>query len=464
MKKRAYLGLLIGIVVAVLVANPLTARGLDMSFHQPGPQKQASAPAELTILWGEWAPAGALQMLADQYTQETGVEVNVIQDPWDTFPATFFAEMEKQGTTYDMVVGESMWLGKGASAGYYLDLTDFLIGENIAGSVFPATLDSFAEYPAGSDRFWAYPLSGNLLGYAYRRDLFEDPEKMASFEREYGYPLGEPEDFEQLQDMIEFFTKPDDGFMGVGLFTAMDNLSLTPGIITEGWQSVFFGFGANWHDTDNNVIGVANTPEAAAAAQYYQDIYRCCTAFGLANADYETVLNTFRKGLIVMGMLNFGFSSLYSDPATNSYADVTGFFVNPRGSDGERYAVFGGHAISVIAFTDPERQAASMDFLRWLAQDSIQAEWAALSGTTCNTSVLESEAFLSASPINAAYAEALNQIKDFWNVPVYDELLAISQKQLHNFVIERTDPAQKIVDNIAELQTQILQKAAEGSQ
>jgi multiple sugar transport system substrate-binding protein len=464
MKKRAYWGLLIGLVVVILVMNPLTALGSNRMIPQAHPQRQASAPAELTILWGEWAPADALQTLADQYTQETGVKVNIIQDSWDTFSATFFAEMEKQGTTYDMVVGESMWLGKGATAGYYLDLTDFLTSENIDASVVPATLQSFAEYPSESGQLWAYPLSGNLLGYAYRRDLFEDPKKIASFEKKHDYPLGEPENFEQLQEMIEFFTKPMDGVMGIGLFTAMDNQSLTPGIITAGWQSVFFSFGANWHDADNNIIGVANTPEAAAAAQYYQDVYKCCTALGAADADYETVLTTFGKGQIVIGMLHFGFSSLYSDPATNPYADVTGFFVNPRGSDGERYAVFGGHGISIISFTSPERQAASMDFLRWLAQDSVQAEWAALSGTTCNTSVLESEAFLSSSPINAAYAESLERVRDFWNVPVYDELLAISQKQLHNFVIERTDPAQKLVDNIAEFQTQILQEAEAASQ
>ena len=104
--------------------------------------------------------------------------------------------------------------------------------------------------------------------------------------------------------------------------------------------------------------------------------------------------------------------------------------------------------------------------MTWSARDAISKNWCwhVPSGTTCTTSVLESETFLNSSPINAAYAESLNQIKDFWNVPAFDELLAISQKQLHNFVIERTDPAQKIVDNIAEFQTQILQQAAEGSQ
>lgn len=419
---------------------------------------QPASVEELTILWAKWPPADALQGLVERYAQETGIKITVIQEPWDTFPRAFFAEMEKQGTAYDMVVGESMWLGKGAT-GYYLELTDFLTGEQIADTLVPSALASFSEYPSGSGQYWAYPLGGNLFGYAYRRDLLEDPKKIASFARKHDYPLAVPENFEQLREIVEFLTKPMDGIMGIGLFTAMDHQSLTPGTITAGWQSVLFGFGADWHDANNTIIGVLNTPEAAAAAQYYQDLYRCCTALGAADADFETILSTYASGQIALAMLYFGFAPLYRDHATNPYAEVTDFFVNPRGADGNRYAILGGQGISVISYISSERQAASLDFLRWLAQDSVQAEWAALTGSTCNRHIVESEEFLGGSPINAAYAEALGHIKDFWNVPRFAELLAISQKQLHNFVIERTDPAQKVVDNIAEFQSRILQGA-----
>ncbi len=454
MKKLLILIVLVGLTVG---GNALAApvSGGPANGARSG---QPAAVTELSILWAKWPPADALQSLAERYAQETGVKVSVIQEPWDKFPQTFFAEMDRQGTTYDMVVGESMWLGKGAQAGYYLELTDWLTAEGITASLVPSTLASFAEYPAGSGQYWAYPLSGNLFGYAYRRDLLEDPKKISSFARKHDYPLGVPENFEQLKEIVEFLTKPMDGIMGIGLYTAMDYQSLTPGIITAGFQSVFFSFGADWHDAEGNILGVANTPEAAAAAQYYQDLYRCCTALGAADADYETVLTTYSKGLIALAMLHFGFAPLFRDPAINPYADVTDFFANPPGADGNRYAVLGGQGISVVSFISPERQAAALDFLRWLAQADVQAEWAALTGTTCNQDVIESEEFLSGSPLHAAYAESLDHIKDFWNVPQFAELLAIAQKQLHNFVIERTDPAQKVVDNIAEFQKRILQQ------
>jgi multiple sugar transport system substrate-binding protein len=34
--------------------------------------------------------------------------------------------MAAQGTEWDMVVGDSQWLGQGATAGWYVDMTDFL--------------------------------------------------------------------------------------------------------------------------------------------------------------------------------------------------------------------------------------------------------------------------------------------------------------------------------------------------
>jgi len=41
--------------------------------------------------------------------------------------------------------------------------------------------------------------------------------------------------------------------------------------------------------------------------------------------------------------------------------------------------------LNIISFISPERQQASFDFIKWFAQEKIQAEWAKLGGNTCNT-------------------------------------------------------------------------------
>jgi multiple sugar transport system substrate-binding protein len=39
----------------------------------------------LNIWWAEWDPANYLQQLVNEYTEETGITVNVVQTPWGSF-------------------------------------------------------------------------------------------------------------------------------------------------------------------------------------------------------------------------------------------------------------------------------------------------------------------------------------------------------------------------------------------
>ena len=88
---------------------------------------------ELTIFWAEWDPANYLQELANQYEAETGVKVTVETTPWSDFQTKAFTEFNAKGSAYDMVVGDSQWLGAASEAGHYVDLTDF-VKENSAFS------------------------------------------------------------------------------------------------------------------------------------------------------------------------------------------------------------------------------------------------------------------------------------------------------------------------------------------
>ena len=189
--------------------------------------EETTGITELNILWAQWDPADFLQEIGNKYEAETGIKVNVIQEPWGSFGDLFFTEMAAQGTSYDMVVGDSQWLGQGATQGHYMDMTDFMVSNGIDKSVTPATLAAYGEYPAGSGTYWAYPTEGDADGWAYRKDLFEDPDNMAAFEAEYGYPLAPPETYTQLMDIAKFFTRPDDGLYGVAIYTQADYDALT---------------------------------------------------------------------------------------------------------------------------------------------------------------------------------------------------------------------------------------------
>ncbi|HMQ53872.1 MAG TPA: extracellular solute-binding protein [Anaerolineae bacterium] len=414
----------------------------------------ASGVTELTILWAQWDPADYLQEIGNMYEAETGVKINVIQEPWGSFQDLFFTEMSAQGTSYDMVVGDSQWLGQATTQGHYLDMTEFLNSTGIAETVTPATLQYYGEYPPGSGTFWAYPTEGDANGWAYRKDLFENPDEMAAFEAEYGYPLAPPETYEQLLDIAKFFTRPEENLYGAAIYTQADYDGLT-----MGFQNAFFSFGGNWADENFNVIGVANSPEAVAAAELYKELYDCCQPPGMSNAFFVETNDAFIGGQAAMSMNYFAFFPALVNPEVNPYAADTGFFVNPKGPNGEQYAALGGQGMSIISYVSPERQQAARDFIEWFAKPEIQAEWAALGGYTCNSEVLSSQEFLDITPFNPAFAETMTFVKDFWNIPEFGELLRVAQTELGNYIVGGQGTAQEAMDRMAEQQQQILEDA-----
>jgi multiple sugar transport system substrate-binding protein len=151
-----------------------------------GPAEKAE---KIVIAWAQWAPADYLAKLSKDYTQETGTEVVVEQIPWPDFQAKIFTAFAAQDDAYDMVVGDSQWLGRCSdlAGNHYLELTDWM-NENLAVDSFSEmALMNLGEYPKGSGRYWAVPAETDAVGFAYRKDLFEDPDEMAAFRARYGY-------------------------------------------------------------------------------------------------------------------------------------------------------------------------------------------------------------------------------------------------------------------------------------
>lgn len=455
------------VLLLLIVAMALVACGGDEATEEPATEEPvAEAPAaeepaaeemavdEITILWAQWDPADYLQELGNMYEAETGISINVIQEPWGTFGDVFFTEMAAQGDAWDAVVGDSQWLGQGATQGHYLDITDFMVENGLDTSVTPATLTYYGEYPTGSGRYWAFPTEGDADGWAYRKDLFEDPDEMAAFEAEYGYPLAPPETYAQLTDIANFFTRPDEGLWGAAIYTQMDYDAMTMGV-----ENAMFSYGGKWQDENNNVLGIVNSPESIAALEAYRELYECCQGPGLSNAFFAEVNDAFTSGQVAMNMNYFAFFPALVNPEVNPYADSTGFFVNPAGPGGEQFAAMGGQGMSVINYIPEERKQAVLEFIKWFGEEENQAEWARLGGFSNNANVLQTEEFLNATPFNPAFAETMTFVKDFWNVPVFGELLEVAQREFGRYILEGEGTAEEAMNNIAEAHDQILRDA-----
>ncbi len=402
----------------------------------------SSLAQELVIFWAEWDPANYLQELVNEYEAETGVSVTVETTPWSDFQTKAFTEFNAKGSAYDMIVGDSQWLGAASEAGHYVDLTQFFNDNKVGDIMAPATVKYYAEYPGNSGKYWAIPAEGDAVGWSYRKDWFEDPAEMAAFKAKYGYDLAVPVDWKQLRDIAEFFHRPDQNRYGIAIYT--DN---SYDAMAMGFENALFSFGGELGDfTTYAVDGFINGPKAVEALDAYRELYGF-TPPGWAKTFFVENNQAITEGLAAMSMNYFAFFPALLNEATNPHAANTGFFANPAGPYGDRYAALGGQGISIVAYSD--KQEESFKFLQWFIKDETQQRWADLGGYTASSKVLESEAFRNATPYNEAFYQTMFIVKDFWAVPEFAELLGQMNNRIYPHIVGGEGTAQEVLDALA---------------
>ncbi|MCX2720865.1 ABC transporter substrate-binding protein [Roseibium salinum] len=402
----------------------------------------AASAQELTIFWAEWDPANYLQELVNEYEAETGVVVTVETTPWQDFQTKAFTEFNARGSAYDMIVGDSQWLGAASEGGHYVDLTEFFKKHDLGNVMAPATVKYYAEYPGNSGKFWAIPAEGDAVGWSYRKDWFEDPAEMKAFEAKYGYPLDVPKTWQQLIDIAEFFHRPDENRYGVAIYTDNSYDGLVMGV-----ENALFSYGADLGNYETyEVEGILNSEQAVAALEAYRQLYEY-TPPGWSKTFFVENNQAITEGLAAMSMNYFAFFPALVNPASNPHADATGFFANPAGPDGDQFAALGGQGISIVSYSNNIDE--SYKFLEWFIQDDVQKRWADLGGYTAHAATLESEEFRNATPYNEAFYQTMFKVKDFWAVPEYAELLTAANRRLYPYVVGGEGTAKEALDALA---------------
>lgn len=408
-------------------------------------ESASSKQQTITIWWAQWDPAVGLQELGNQFEKETGIAVKVHQIPWPSYQDQVFLNFGNNTTDFDIVIGDSQWIGRGATRGLYVELTDWLPTAIDMTKIHPRAARYLCEYPADSGRFYAAPCETDAVGFAYRKDWFEDANEKAAFQKRYGRELTIPNTWEEFRDIAEFFYRPDEKKYGCALLTGRGYDSLT-----MGFQMMMWGFGGAWGDPNTfQVDGHVNTEQVTQGLEFFKQLI----AFGpngASNFDYGKTYEAFLNGSTAMAMDYFAFYP----GIVKAMGDKAGFFMVPAKGE-NRFVSLGGQGFSISAKVSNEQQALAKQFIAWFLQTNIQKEWITKdAGFTANTDILKSDAFKQATPYNGPFAESLDYVQDFWNVPVYNELLSVSQRYLGE-ALDGVRPSQEALDLLAKEHTQI---------
>jgi multiple sugar transport system substrate-binding protein len=423
-------------------------------------------PAEeqfITIHWAQWAPSDYLEKLSEGFTAETGIKVVVEQTPWETFVQKYNTEMIARSDAWDIIVGDSQDIGNMAANGHYLELTDWIKEKGVDKMFTPASLTYYAEYPKGGGRYYAVPCEGDALGWAYRKDLFDDSKNKADFRAKYGYALGVPKSWDMLKDIAEFFQKrpgqtddPSKEFYGISIYgdNGYDSLAMFA-------EQAIWVFGGELGDYSTyKVDGLLNSEGSIQGIEYYHELFKF-TPPGFGDAFYVKANDAFTAGIVPMTCNYFAFFPALANEATNPFAEDTGYFPCPpqKGYDGKvrQFASLGGQGASVVTYS--KKQDLAFQWLDWFIKKDTQMEWARLGGYTCHAEVLESDEFLNAAPYNPAFKTSMEIFKDWWACPEYDELLRTFSQTIADYVIGGKGTAEQALNKCTDQWTEIFERA-----
>jgi multiple sugar transport system substrate-binding protein len=406
-----------------------------------------SDPRQIKILWAEWRPSDALAELGKDYEAKTGIPVKVVKKSWDgAFGDATFSEFRNRDDNYDIIIGDSQWMGLGVVGGHYLELTDWMKQNVKMADLEPAALKWYCEYPKGAARYYAVPCEADAMAWAYRKDLFQDPAHKSGFARYLykhkvspSFPLEPPRTWEQLLWIARYFKESVPGMAGLVMPT-----SRKYDMATMSFEPVMWSFGGDFGDYLTNRVSI-ESQGTVDALRFYTELMEA-TSSGGRNMGYGEVAAEYIAGRAAMACNFFAFFPVIANPGDNpDFYDKTGYFNSPGHVDGagvfRRAAALGGQGMSINAHVSPERQDRAKDFLKWFLEAKTQEAWAGKGGFTSDRTVLAGETFKRAAPYNPLFSEAFELMRDFWSVPEYDDMMKACQREFCAVFQDGADPA-----------------------
>jgi multiple sugar transport system substrate-binding protein len=271
----------------------------------------------------------------------------------------------------------------------------------------------------------------------YRTDVFE----AAGFEP--------PTTWSELLEQAQFFAESD--LIEYGYASHW-----SPGgdLVATAWNHILWSFGGElWEPETYQVEGVLNDEAGLRAIEFSNQLWQTAPV-GAGSFGFDEVVGAMCNGTTAMVEIWYGFGNAFTSTDSCAQAENIGFAVVP--GEEEHFISLGGMGISLSTYS--ENPEAALDLIAWLQSDDVQLRWAAQGGFPARVSILQSDEFQNAAPYTPSFAEAFQLVKDFWNLPEYQELLGIQQEYL-NLAISGQMDAQEALDLIAEEQQEILDDA-----
>ena len=390
----------------------------------------------LVISWPALAHFTAAEGLLEEFTEETGIEVEVDALQYLRLRDRQLLEMSKDEGEYDIVSWVVMWKGEYVSKGLLTPLSQFFTNGALVDPQFDIddVADAYLQnggvvggkkgyMPGRSGALYGLPFGAETSILAYRKDILEEQ------------GLEVPTTYDELRDVM---TKLHEA--GI---PAMTSRGQTGHQVTAGWLLHLAPMGGKIFDDEWNPV--INSPEAVKAAEFMRHVVQTGPT-GIETFGFGEASAAFLQGDAALYLDTLKIAAMSRNPSLSKVDGKVGFALHP--TDVRCGSETGGFAVGIPA--NSQNQEAAFLLIQYLTSKHGDQRMVELGGDPVRISTLQNNA--DNFPDYPVVAEQLPCADPDWRplIPEWNELNIDVLGQALTKVITTDDPIQPIMDEANE--------------
>ncbi len=430
-------------IVAACLCSAL-ALGASNALANPYEKYEGTT---LVVSWPSLGHFQAAETLVEEFTEETGIEVEIDFLQYLRLHDSQVLEMSKDEGDFDVVSWVVMWKGEYVAKGLLTPLSQFFTNPSLVDPEYD--IDDIASaylqnggvvggakgyLPGVSGALYGVPFGAETSILAYRKDVFEE------------LGLDVPTTYDELMAAARTIDERTD--MG-----ALTSRGATGHQVTAAWLLHLAPLGGKVFDDEWNPV--FNNEAGVRAAEILREIAQTGPR-GIPSYGFSEMSNAFLQGDAAMYLDSLKIAAMSRNPAVSTVDGQVGFALHPVGT--RCGSETGGFAMGIPA--NSQNQEAAFLFIQYMTSKAGDRRMVELGGDPVRMSTLQDPGFMAQFPEYEVVAEQLPCADPDWRplIPEWNELniqvlgVALSE------VITTDDPIQPIMDEAAEKARAIMER------
>ena len=423
----------------------LGAMALSASTALANPYEEY-AGTTIVVSWPALSHFNKAEALIEEFTEETGIEVEVDALQYLQLRDRQLLEMSKPQGDYDVVSWVVMWKGEYVSKGLLTPLSQFFTDPTLVDPDYD--IDDIADaylqnggivggekgyLPGKSGALYGIPFGAETSIMAYRKDIFEEQ------------GIEPPATYDEFRQVLQQLNEA-----GIPAATSR---GATGHQVTHGWLLHFSALGGQVFD--ENWEPAFNGPEGVEASEIMREIAQTGPT-GIPSFGFGEAAAAFLQGDAAIFVDSLKIAAMSRDPAQSTVDGNVGYALHPTASDGTCGAETGGFALGIPA--NSQNKEAAFLFIQYLTSKQGDQRMVELGGDPVRISTLENntEGFDDFPVV----LEQLPCAAPDWRplIPEWNELNIDVLGQALTQIITTDDPIQPILDEAAAQARAILER------